>query len=261
MGSSVKGQSAKGLSGDQVIELVRKHQDKTLLSFSRGKDAIAAWLALRDRFEAVIPFFLDAIPGLEFIEESLAYYERFFGTRILRIVHPSTFRKLNEMIYQPPERGWIIDQADVPTPTYNSIREDIVTHYKLQSDMLYATGVRSADSMTRRGAIGKYGAITWNQHKYHPIHDWSKQRLIDEFRRSGVKLPIDYKLCGRTIDGLQLSFLLPIKKHFPRDYQRILELFPLAELVIYRWERSGRVNAGGEKAGGTRESRKGPRRG
>jgi hypothetical protein len=39
-------------------------------------------LALRDKIE-VIPFHYDDLPGLEFVEESLAYYEKhLFGRRI-----------------------------------------------------------------------------------------------------------------------------------------------------------------------------------
>ena len=48
-----------------------------------------------------------------------------------------------------------------------------------------------------------------------------------------MKLGSDYKVFGRSFDGLDLRFLLPIKKHYPRDYQRILELIPLADLEIF----------------------------
>jgi hypothetical protein len=29
---------------------------------------------------------------------------------------------------------------------------------------------------------------------------------------------------------------VPLKKHFPRDYQRVLEWFPLAEAEVMRFE-------------------------
>ena len=76
----------------------------TLLSFSRGKDSIGAWLALRECFDYIIPVFLYLIPGLEFEEESLQYYENFFGTRIIRLPHPSAYRLITNMIYQVPQR-------------------------------------------------------------------------------------------------------------------------------------------------------------
>lgn len=231
-----KRKSSKGQTGEEVIATVRAHQSKTLLSFSRGKDAVAAWLAIRDHFDEVIPFHLDTVPGLEFIEESLQDYERFFGVKILRLTHPSMYRFLNGFVFQSPERCEVIEQADLPDFDYDDVRKYIVENSGLQQDIMYATGVRAADSPMRRMAISMYGAITWAQHKYHPIHDWNKQRVIDEFRRHGAFLPVDYELFGRTFDGLDLRFLYPIKKHFPRDYQRILDWFPLAELEVFRWE-------------------------
>lgn len=230
------GRATAQLSGEEVVATVRRHQSKTLLSFSRGKDAIAAWLAIRDAFDEVIPFHLTLVPGLEFVEESLQDFERFFGVRIIRMTHPSLYRWLNGMTFQPPERCEVIEQAGLPDFDYTDVRECIVKHLGLQDDILYATGVRSADSPMRRMAISMYGAITWAQHKYHPVHDWNKQRVIDEFRRHKIVLPVDYELFGRTLDGLDLRFLWPIKQRFPRDYQRILEWFPLADLEVFRYE-------------------------
>jgi len=41
-------------------------------------------------------------------------------------------------------------------------------------------------------------------------------------------------------DGIDYRFMKPIKDHFPRDYQRIIEWFPLAELEIKRREFAAR---------------------
>jgi hypothetical protein len=43
---------------------------------------------------------------------------------------------------------------------------------------------------------------------------------------------------GRSFDGLDLRFLVPLKKHRPKDYAKVLEWFPLADLEVFRWERS-----------------------
>ena len=224
------------LSGLDTIREVRKRQAETLLAFSTGKDAIAAWIAIRPHFERVIPFYLYLVPGLEFVEEALDYYERHFGERIIRLPHPSLYRWLNNYTFQSPERCEVIEQAELPAFDYPDIRQAIVDDHGLQQDMYYATGVRSADSPMRRIAIQKYGSITAKQWKYHPVHDWRKADLVEAFRRERVRLPADYQLFGRTFDGLDLRFLLPLKKHRPRDYRRVLEFFPLAELEIMRWE-------------------------
>ena len=224
------------MTGLETIHAVRKLQSETLLAFSTGKDAIAAWLAIRDHFDRVHPYYLYLVPGLEFVEESLDYYERFFGIKIIRLPHPSLHRWLNGFVYQAPQNCAVIEQAQLPTFDYTDSVRAIIEDYKLQPGMLAADGVRAADSPMRRIAIKTHGPITASQQKYHPVWDWKKADLMDVFRKNNVKLPIDYKLFGRSFDGIDLRFLLPLKKHLPRDYQRILEWFPMADLQIHRWE-------------------------
>lgn len=224
------------LSGQETIARVREHQSETLLAFSTGKDAVAAWLAIRDSFEKVHPYYLYLVPGLEFVEESLAYYEQYFGEKIVRLPHPSLHRWLNEFTFQPPERCLVIEQASLPNHSYQDIRAAMCQMRGLQSDMLVADGVRAADSPMRRIAINTHGPITWSQGKYHPVWDWKKADLLDCFRKHGVKLPEDYKMFGRSFDGIDLRFILPLKKHRPADYRKILEWFPMAELEVFRWE-------------------------
>lgn len=224
------------MTGAETVARVREHQSETLLAFSTGKDAIAAWLAIRDSFEAVHPYYLYLVPGLEFVEESLAYYEQYFGVKIARLPHPSLHRWLNNYTFQPPERCLVIDQAGLPNHEYMHVHAAMCDLRNLPDNMLVADGVRAADSPMRRVAIKTHGPITWSQKKYHPVWDWKKADLIDCFKRNNVRLPIDYRLFGRTFDGLDLRFILPLKKHRPADYKRVLEWFPLAELEVFRWE-------------------------
>ena len=226
------------LTGAETIAKVREGNAETLLAFSTGKDAVAAWLAIRDSFDAVHPYYLHLVPGLEFVEESLAYYEQFFGVKIARLPHPSIHRWLNNFTFQPPERCAVIEQAALPEFDYRDIRKVMIEDRGLSETMLVADGVRAADSPMRRIAIKTHGPISLNQGRYHPVWDWLKADLIACFRKHGVKLPVDYKLFGRSFDGLDLRFLLPLKKHRPADYRKILEWFPLADLEVFRWEKS-----------------------
>lgn len=226
------------LNGIETIAKVRLSQSNTMLAFSTGKDAIAAWLALRDKFQKVYAYYLYLVPGLEFVNESLEYYEKFFGEKIIRLPHPSLHRWLNTYTFQPPERVAVINQAGLPFHDYKDIRNVIIEDYGLDKNMLVADGVRAADSPMRRIAIKTHGPISINQGRYHPIWDWVKSDLGECFKKSGVKLPIDYQLFGRSFDGLDLRFLLPLKKHRPKDYMKILEWFPLADLEVFRWERA-----------------------
>jgi len=48
-------------------------------------------------------------------------------------------------------------------------------------------------------------------------------------------------LSGISVDGINAQYLVPIKRNFPRDYQRILDWFPLLDMELYRLEKFGGI--------------------
>lgn len=224
------------LSGIETIKEVAKRQKKSLLAFSCGKDAVATWLAIHEHFDEVVPYYLYLVPDLDFVNESIDYYERFFGTKIVQLPHPSVHRMLNNFVFQPPQNCKVIEQAGLPDFDYLDIQAVMCERYNLPKKTLVADGVRAADSPMRRVAINTHGSISYKQLKYHPIWDWKKADLIECFKKHNVKLAVDYKIFGRSFDGIDLRFLYLIRQHFPKDYQKILDLYPLADLEIFRWE-------------------------
>lgn len=224
------------LTGEQVIAAMRKQTDTILLAFSCGKDAIGTWLACRPHFARIVPYYMYLVPGLEFVERSIRYYEQVFGQRILRVPHPSLYRWLNESTFVAPEQLRVIDRAGLPSFEYLDMQDEIRKDLGLSSDCYTASGVRAADSPLRRVSIVTHGAISHKQRQFMPIWDWGIDRLLGEIRSAGIKLSVDYRLFGRSFDGLDYRFIEPIKRTFPRDYQRILEWFPLVEAEIARRE-------------------------
>jgi len=224
-------------SSDDLCRYVKEERGgRVLLSFSCGKDSIASWLQLRKYNIAVTPVYLYRIPGLHFVERSLRYYETWFGTPILRMPHPVLYRWLNEFTFQAPERLAIIDQVDPPNFSYDDIFDIVRDAYNLGGECLMATGVRARDNPYRWSAVQKYGALNDTRYTFFPVFDWSKQQVVDAIRDAGVKLPIDYKLFGRSFDGLDWRFMKPLKENLPEDYARVLEWFPMAELEVKRIE-------------------------
>lgn len=227
-------------TGEDIVRQVAAEDSRCLLAFSTGKDCIGAYIAIRDHFEDIQPFYLYQIPGnLEFIEESLDYYERtlFGGRRIIRLPHPTLIRWLNDMYFQPPERITAIQNLELVEHSKDDVNDAIKDELGWPDEVMTALGVRASDSPQRFMHFKNNGAINRKGKRFYPVFDWKKDRLLTEIRQSGIKLPVDYRLFGKTFDGIDLRFLLPIKKHFPRDYQKILEWFPMAELEIFRWEK------------------------
>ena len=106
----------------------------------------------------------------------------------------------------------------------------------LDENIMTAIGVRSADSLNRWRTINKYGAVNEKRKTFYPVYDWNMERLVNEIKDSGIKLPVDYKIWGKSFDGLDYRFIRPLKDHFPDDYEKLKELFPLIDTEIKRYE-------------------------
>ncbi|MEV5710155.1 hypothetical protein [Actinoallomurus sp. NPDC052274] len=209
---------------------------QVLLSFSRGKDSLAAWLALRDAGAHVIPYHLHLVPGLEFVRRSLEYYTEWFelDEPILDLPHPSLYRWLVNLTFQVPERAAIIEAANLPQYTYEELNDLVRQHFKLPHETWVCDGVRAADSPNRRMALKAHGPVNATLRTQKVVWDWRKAHVMGAIEDAGVALPPDYDWFGRSFDGLDLRFLEPLKANAPDDYERILSWFPLAELEFAR---------------------------
>lgn len=221
-------------TSEEVVGFLAAEARPVLLSFSRGKDAIAAWLQLQDAGIEVIPYHLDLVPGLKFVDESILYFEEKFKTRIIRLPHPSMYRWFNEFTFQAPENCAVIDAAMLPSFDYEDVRRVICEDYGLDSDTWSCHGVRACDSIVRRANFARNGPLNKNNHKAAVVWDWTKGEVLTRIAKAGIELPIDYKLWKRSFDGLDFRFVGPMKTQMPDDYARILEWFPLVELEIFR---------------------------
>ncbi|WP_146115274.1 hypothetical protein [Arthrobacter sp. MYb221] len=224
-----------------------------MLSFSRGKDALAAWLAMLDsgiKRENIHPIYYELVPGLKFTAESVAYYEDIFKTKINTFPHPAMYRMWNAGVYQPIDRTWMIEASKMPEPSFEDIQQMYRIDHNLPDDTLICTGVRAADSIARRTFIKKTGPLTESKRRLAIVWDWTRGECYDRIAAEGIDLPPDYewflrphprtgklvKNSGRTFDGLAAQFLVPLREHAPEDFATIMEWFPLVELDLIRNE-------------------------
>lgn len=219
----------------QIREQLAAEGRPVVLAFSRGKDSIAAWLALRDAGIQVVPFYRYQVPRLRLVEESLDYFERFFGTKILRIPHVSLWRTLDAYCMQPPHRCRIIDFADIAVPSYRDSNDLVCEHFKLPvAETWVCDGVRATDTPDRRRALKMYGPINENERQIHIVWDWRVKQVWGAMEAAGVETPPDYRLFKRSLDGLDARYYGPLLREYPDDAQRMLAWFPMLGVEIFR---------------------------
>jgi len=220
-------------SGALCQHIAGRH-NTVILSFSRGKDSIAAWLQLLRFGVKVIPVHLWFVPGISFVEESLKYYADHFRAKIYDLPHPSVCRWLRNFTFQSPENLHIIEQAKLRPVDYDELFAYVRRTEGLPADTPVAVGVTRNDSLNRRATIKTHGPFNRKRNQFYPIFDWNKARILAEV--APVGLPVDYQMFGRSWDGLDYRFLKPIHDTYPADYDRILEVFPMAEIELLRME-------------------------
>lgn len=226
-------------TSEELCQKIAAENPVAICSFSMGKDSIGAAIQMQRYFERVEYVFMYMIPDLEFQETALAYYERVFGKPIKRMPNPSIYRQLNSLMYQHPGNVDTIFEKNLYEGDYDEIFAACKHDYKIQDDVFVGVGVRASDSLARRTAVKQTGGVNLKRKQFFPVFDWNMARLVSEIRQSGIKLPIDYKIWGRSFDGFDHRFLKPLKDNFPKDYEKIREFFPLVDLEIKRYEKFG----------------------
>lgn len=223
-------------NSDALCEYVKTLSPTVVLSFSRGKDSIAAWLQLKAHGFKVIPVHMHSVPGISFVDESLRYYEDVFQTKIYNMPHPSFYRWLAYLIFQSPDHWPAIVERDLPDYNLDDLFNIVKASRGYPLSTFTAVGVTQFDSLTRRASISRFGPLNPNRRQFFPIYDWNKPRIVREIRLANIKLPKEYRIFGRSWDGIDFRFIEPIKRHYPDDYARILEWFPVLEIEIKRYQ-------------------------
>jgi len=223
-----------------LLQRVRAEVEDLILYFSCGKDSIAMWLWLCEVAPdlRIWPVYLYTVPGLRSDAENLAYYEQFFGQRIMRFPHPLLYQMLADLVYQPPERVAQILAFDLPRFGFAEI-DDVISRGYLAGRPYYAAmGMRSKDNLDRRMMMYQNGVLgRKNRRYYYAIWDWSVEQVGQIIIENRCKLPRAYRFAGRTIAAIDYFYMRPFREAYPDDYQKILEWFPLLEAEFFRYER------------------------
>ncbi len=223
------------------IELCKRIAEESngvaIISFSMGKDSIAAYIQMKEYFDRIHPVFYYIVPGLEFQQRSIEYYENeVFKEHIIQLPSPATYRQLAYFMYQHPSAIDHIHESDIYIPHYDEIFAAAKIDLKIPEDTYTGVGVRMNDSLNRRFSIKRYGAENKKRKQFYPVYDWNNETLINAIRASGIKLPVDYRIWGRSFDGFHYKFLKPLKDHFPNDFEKVKAMYPFVELELLRYE-------------------------
>jgi hypothetical protein len=121
---------------------------------------------------------------------------------------------------------------------WRQITEWTVEDDDLPKTTLAATGVRARDSPMRWLNVKNNGVLRPSAKNWLPIWNYTRGETLATIEKSGISLPLDYLLFGRSFaGGVDARYLVPLKRHRPEDWKIVLQWFPLADYVVWRYER------------------------
>jgi phosphoadenosine phosphosulfate reductase len=227
-----------------MLQEARARTPSCLVFYSGGKDSLAMMDILVRVFDRVDGVFMYFVPGLECIEEKLEYARQRWGVTIHQYPHWCLSRILlagvyrlvgmrqvfggvfNEYLPDGSSGKLRVNSEGIPELSLNDIYEMV----KLDTGIgLIATGAKRADSLWRRKMLGNWGN---RPDIIYPLKNWNKPDVYAYLMARQIPIPDGTQGSSTGIDLTQKSLLWLHDEH-PRDFDKICEIFPLAEAVVW----------------------------
>ena len=255
-------------SDELCREIARESGGVCFLSFSRGKDALAAWLNLTRFFDRVIPFTCAAVPHVPFADEYLAYVERVFGTHVIRLQDGGLYSMIDALQFQYPHDEPWIEKAQLPIYDAQNMADALRTHLGLPRAWT-AYGLNASDSIDRMITVRQCRGRYYGTRSFYPNYDWTHAQIMQVLKDSGIALSNEYHIASRSVAGAPLPHtLLAVERRAPDLLARLEHFYPLirASLARAHWrnekclpkkpEKEKAAKAEGRRARGTRATRR-----
>lgn len=208
------------------IKTQSKITNSVLVGFSGGKDSIVTLDLCFKYFKIVKAFFMYLVPELEFQEKMVNWYENKYNTKIIRLPH---FEVSNFLRYG----SFTIFDLDVEiisiNDIYNFLREKTGINW-------IAAGERCADSIVRNAMIKNSGSIDYKRGRFYPLAYWKKQDVLQYIKYKKLYLSPEQKQLGFSFRSLLGREIKIIKERYPKDYEKILKVYPFIGAGVKRYE-------------------------
>lgn len=208
------------------IKTMSKVTRSVIVGFSGGKESCVLIDLCCKYFDRVYPYFMYMHPNLEFQQNCIRWYEQKYGVNIIQIPQPQCsgffhYGSFRDGDYQIP----LIDYKDIE-------------HYlRLKTGAYwFAGGERMDDSLWRRGMIHNASSIDTTRGHFYPLAMWKRKEVLDYIKFHKLLYTRDQRECHYSFGSLQPTDLYKLRNIYPRDYERILQLYPFAGAGVKRYE-------------------------
>ena len=219
----------------EVIDWVRRKTDSVILFYSAGKDSIALLDLVAPHFRRVVCVYMYLVPGMEHIEKYIEYSKLAYpNVEFYEVPHWNLTYTLKAGLYCQPD------------PSVKLMKfSDVANNCRLRFGIEWCLyGMKQSDNMNRgimlRGKDYELEAIHPRTRNAYPLSRWGNNEVLAYIRQHRLPEPVRYSERQKS-QGLTFNedCFLYLKKHWPGDLAKILEAFPLAEVILYKAEHRG----------------------
>jgi hypothetical protein len=210
-------------------------EKKVALHFSCGKDSIAAWITLKENGYEVVPVFKEAIPGMQFINDTITAYEKYFGTEVSKVSSREQFLDLHFWYGKTSSLQTIDTKAELIAK--GALKKDIDDQILAVTGCNIAiVGTKASDSLNRRTNFIMSGPFNSTKRTFALTWRLAKNAPLEIMINHNCPIPKFYLWLARSPEFMFDIEYYFIKKYYPSDFERLLELFPDVDVRVKNFE-------------------------
>lgn len=215
----------------QVIDEVARQTDEIILFHSlSGKDSITLLDLCYPKFKRVVCVFMYIVKGLEHMEEYYRYAKmKYPNVEFIQVPHYALYSYIKYGFMgckqNPKQRLWTLS--------------DITEKVREATGIEWACyGFKQSDSLNRRLMLRSYKdemeAICSKSKKFYPLSTYKNKDVREYIKKNHLKAPEAYGGQGQSCgtDVTDLNYHLYLRDNYPKDLEKIYEVFPMTRIVL-----------------------------
>ena len=217
------------VSAQKSIDRVCSVTDSAMLFCSFGKDSLVLLDMLYPKFKRILCVFMYFVKGLDHIERWIKWAQaKYPNAEFVQVPHWNLTYILRSGLYC------------VANPNVRVMKlADVVKAMRLKYGIGYCfLGMKKADGMNRRLMLKGYEESYYeNAGLVYPLADWTQKDILAYMKQHNLPSPIRYSLKASSGVGFNEDCLLWMRENYPQDLAKIYKVFPMAERVLFEYDR------------------------
>lgn len=213
----------------ESIDAIRQKSDSAILFLSLGKDSLVLLDLIYPRFKRIVCVFMYFVKCLDHIERWIGWVKaKYPRIEFVQMPHWNMTYILRGGMYC------------VPNPDVKLLKlADVVKAMRKKYGIEYVfLGMKKADGMNRNLMLKGYEAQGYeNNGLVYPLAEWTQKEILAYMRQKKLPQPVRYSLKASSGVGFNIDCFLWLREHYPQDLQKIYEVFPMSERVLWEYDK------------------------